>query len=100
MKRDKKEDYYTFVLFLKQYNALTTFKEYFLECGGIYSPTPLTLKNYISTVNSTDWIFFAFNWSKTREGDNFWCKLSDLWREIINIKIGKRLSQTRITMRE
>lgn len=79
--RDKKKWY--FLRFLVEHRALRGFVERvgndednFKEDFGIIS-----VERLFEKYNWHDWIMYAFDWSKTKQGHKFWLRLDSLWKE-------------------
>ena len=49
---------------------------------GTYGIT--SVKFLLNEFNSEDWIGYAFNWSKTTQGDAFWRNLYFKWKSTLN----------------
>ena len=78
--RDKKKWY--FLRFLVEHRALRGFVERvgndvdgFKEDYGIIS-----VKCLLEKYNWYDWLLYAFEWKKTKQGHNFWEELDELWK--------------------
>lgn len=90
MLRDKKEDFYAFILFLKEKQILAQYKSNLIVygCAGRLlssNPSPISLKQFIARTSPINWIFFAFNWVYTEEGGDFWNQIDLEWRKIISL---------------
>ena len=79
--RDKKKWY--FLRFLVEHRALRGFVERvgndvdnFKTDFGITS-----VERLFEKYNWNDWIMYAFDWSKTKQGHKFWERLDYLWKK-------------------
>ena len=68
-----------FIKFLEDNNAWENFERNFIEQDGdvkVYKKDCKTLKN--------SHLSYAFTWSKTREGHEYWCKIDQKGKKKIN----------------
>lgn len=80
---DKK--YKIFISFLKKKGCYESFKDYYYnkekEIPNYHDN--LSLKQYINE-EMEDVIMFSFDWDESLEGYNYWDKIDDDWRELVD----------------
>lgn len=75
-----------FFAFLIRYKSLNKFLNNLAECKVPYFKriTKNDLKTCLAHVKSCNFIFEAFDWSDTSEGNLYWNELNSEWRKIIH----------------
>lgn len=77
--------YKIFISFLKRKGCYEAFKDYYYnkekEIPNYHDN--LSLKQYINE-EMDDVIMFSFYWDNTSEGWDYWDKIDDDWRELVN----------------
>lgn len=77
--------YKIFISFLKRKGCYEAFKDYYYnkekEIPNYHDN--LSLKQYINE-EMDDVIMFSFDWDESLEGYDYWDKIDDDWRELVN----------------
>ena len=68
-------DYQKLMFFLKQKKILDSYK---LNCRSWYSKS--SIYDFTKSVNNGSFISLAFSWNDSKEGRDFWKKVSSEWR--------------------
>ena len=81
---DINKKYKTFISFLKEKGCYESFKDYYYnkekEIPNYHDN--LSLKQYINE-EMDDVIMFSFDWDESLEGYDYWDKIDDDWRELV-----------------
>jgi len=81
------DDYYRFISFLNKNNVYDKFidnlKNPILNKGFIWLERTDNYKKFLTVLHPTNWINYSFNWSKSKDGENFWLDLDVKWVNLL-----------------
>lgn len=84
-------EYKNFINFLKEHNAFSKFIKNFnlqIKWRKIYNH-PIDVLTYFRIVGEEYFLYYAFLWRSTKEGDSFWRNLASEWDAKLCLMIKK-----------